>query len=258
MHLFTRTLRTNQQGVAAIEFALILPILILLLFGTTEMTRYLLTMQKVEKAAYVMTDSLGQFRSATLLGDTNNPANPYNGEISQQAITQIFAQAESILGVDNNAEYAIVFSSVVHTAGGERLRWQMTHNSATPPTYTSITGLPSIGIWPVGGQNGSTLPAGNPTTTCQNITFSGSIGTTISDPVTGMINNENYIIGEFIMKFEPLWPGLFTALFGDAFLKTQTIHRTVFLHPRNDRLWDLPSVTGATTSLVAENTPCSP
>ncbi len=50
----------QQGGVAATEFALIAPILMLLFMGSVEITRYVIIAQKTEKAALTMSDLVAQ------------------------------------------------------------------------------------------------------------------------------------------------------------------------------------------------------
>ena len=55
----TRFLR-DRRGVAAIEFALILPILVLLCLGCFEVPRYVLIWQRIERAASGVSDLVAQ------------------------------------------------------------------------------------------------------------------------------------------------------------------------------------------------------
>lgn len=53
--------RNNQSGLAAVEFALALPIFVALLMGGAEVARYILVHQKVEKLAFSVADVTSQF-----------------------------------------------------------------------------------------------------------------------------------------------------------------------------------------------------
>ncbi len=55
-----RTLWRNDAGVAYLEFALSLPLLIALLLGGVEVTRYILITQKVEKVSVTVSDIVAQ------------------------------------------------------------------------------------------------------------------------------------------------------------------------------------------------------
>lgn len=55
-----------REGVAAMEFALNLPLLLLLGFGGFEVSRFLLVNQKTDKIAYIVADVVAQSTSSTL------------------------------------------------------------------------------------------------------------------------------------------------------------------------------------------------
>lgn len=54
------SLGKKQDGVAAIEFALVAPMLLMLFLGVVEITRYVIIAQKTEKAALTMSDLVAQ------------------------------------------------------------------------------------------------------------------------------------------------------------------------------------------------------
>ena len=72
-----------ERGLAVVEFALILPVLMTLFYGTIEVTRYILIVQKVEKLAHSIADvtSQEQTASATVLNQalaaTSDIMSPY-------------------------------------------------------------------------------------------------------------------------------------------------------------------------------------
>lgn len=63
MNLFR--LAKNNSGVAAVEFALTVPILLVLFVGGFELTRYVLLFQKVSKTSSTMSDLISRLPSAT-------------------------------------------------------------------------------------------------------------------------------------------------------------------------------------------------
>lgn len=56
----------HQRGAALIEFALVLPILAVIVFGSIEMGRLLLIQQKMDKIAASLSDAMAQSRSVEL------------------------------------------------------------------------------------------------------------------------------------------------------------------------------------------------
>jgi Flp pilus assembly protein TadG len=55
----------SKKGVAAVEFALTLPMLIMLLLGVGDGSYYLLVNEKVDRIAYTVTDMVTQYKSIT-------------------------------------------------------------------------------------------------------------------------------------------------------------------------------------------------
>lgn len=60
-----RLRRGGENGVAAVEFALMLPILLVLLLGGMDITRFMLYQQKVDRIAFTMADLVAQEQSVT-------------------------------------------------------------------------------------------------------------------------------------------------------------------------------------------------
>lgn len=58
--------RMNTRGLAAMEFALCLPLLLVLFYGSIEITRYVLIVQKVEKLANTIADVTTQSATASI------------------------------------------------------------------------------------------------------------------------------------------------------------------------------------------------
>ena len=82
-----KTLRrylASERGVAAVEFALVSPILFMLLLGGVEVGRYILVHQKVEKMAYSVSDVISQLENVTagdvdtVFGAATQFMNPYD------------------------------------------------------------------------------------------------------------------------------------------------------------------------------------
>jgi hypothetical protein len=65
-------IRHNVAGVAAIEFAIILPVLMLLLFGGFEGWRLVLAGQRMDNVAYSLSDLSSRLLAGTTEGDVTN------------------------------------------------------------------------------------------------------------------------------------------------------------------------------------------
>ena len=106
-----RRYQRNERGVAAVEFALVSPILFSLLLGGVEISRYILVHQKAEKMVYSVADVISQLEDVTsgdvdaVLGASTEFMNPY----------------------DNFDANGILFLSNVHKDPGDpdqEVRWQ--------------------------------------------------------------------------------------------------------------------------------------
>ena len=107
--------RRNQAGVAAVEFALILPSLLLLYAGTVEIGQGLTVARKLNNAAVVTADLMAQSES-----------------LSTDDMNDIFAGAKATL-----APYDIsglkIQACVVTTAGGaQKVKWCAAEHDTAP------------------------------------------------------------------------------------------------------------------------------
>lgn len=107
--------RACARGVAAVEFALILPILILILLGTTELTRALTYDRKVSQVASTVADLVAQANT-----------------ISSGEMTDIFAASQTILQPYSASDLGIVLSSVSFDANGDPKVEGSCGSNATP------------------------------------------------------------------------------------------------------------------------------
>jgi hypothetical protein len=106
----------DERGFAAGEFALWLPIMLLILLGCFEATRYILINQKLDRAATQVADLVGQADGIT------------TGQLN--AIYD--AAIEQVKPYDLDVGGEIVVSSVYRTIGetNARVVWQRTHGSS--------------------------------------------------------------------------------------------------------------------------------
>ncbi|WP_321343184.1 TadE/TadG family type IV pilus assembly protein [Breoghania sp.] len=118
--LLSRLIRC-QRGVAAVEFALVLPILISLLLGATELTRALTYDRKVTQAGYTVGDLVAQSDS-----------------ISASDVTDIYAAATKIMQPYPSDGLSVVISSVVFDEDAKAsVAWSCTNG--TDPWPTGVT-----------------------------------------------------------------------------------------------------------------------
>jgi Flp pilus assembly protein TadG len=100
-HFFIR-----QDGVAYLEFAIALPLLVALFMGGVELTRYILIVQKIEKAAVTLSDVVSQSQTITtpqlaqLIDAAKQVVKPYsfnsNGYVIISSITKTGVAAPKV------------------------------------------------------------------------------------------------------------------------------------------------------------------
>ena len=93
--MFWRRFKQNEQGVAAIEFALLLPLMVLIFVGAVEVSRYVLMHQKVDNAAHSVVDIINQHFQITaddietIVGTVPLMVEPFDSAGVQVVITSI-------------------------------------------------------------------------------------------------------------------------------------------------------------------------
>lgn len=109
----------HQRGVALIEFAIVFPVMFLLLFGMIEITRALLIQQRLERSGYALADITTQYSPATSAAKS--------GEINMaQMNANVFPQLTRIMGTYSApADQAAIITSIKKISGTKRIMWQM-------------------------------------------------------------------------------------------------------------------------------------
>jgi Flp pilus assembly protein TadG len=99
----------DRQGLALVEFAAVLPILVVMLFGGFETTRYILVQLKLDRTATSMADLISQLEG-----------------VSEAQITDMYEAAEDImLPFDLAADGRVIVSNVYRpTSSAATVQWQ--------------------------------------------------------------------------------------------------------------------------------------
>jgi Flp pilus assembly protein TadG len=125
----------DRQGIAVVEFALALPVLMTLFYGVIEITRYILIAQKVEKLAHSVADVTAQSQTVSLA-----------------SLDQVMAAASDIMSPYNlSTNGRIIVSSLYRAAGvaGASVSWRYTGGGS----LTAASNLGALGTTP-------SMPAG--------------------------------------------------------------------------------------------------
>jgi Flp pilus assembly protein TadG len=138
-----RNLQHDQSGLAAVEFALIFPIMLLLFLGSFETTNLVLAYMKLEASAETAADLVAQTTVNKVLQSTD--------------FTNITNAAKQVLSPlpTSGTLLKIAFASVTYNTGSAVIDWHTEVNSATPITTANIPNNASLAN--LGNQaNGST------------------------------------------------------------------------------------------------------
>ena len=135
------SLLKNKEGVAYVEFAVCLPVLIALLMGAIEVSRFIIIAQKVEKTAATLSDIVSQGKTIS------------TGELN----SMIFASSQVMLPYTMGANGYVIVTSVKQTgaysvSNPAIVNWQYT-SSGVNGSWTQNSLVGTVG-------NPATLPSG--------------------------------------------------------------------------------------------------
>lgn len=116
---WTASLASDRSGVAVIEFALLLPVLLTLLLGSFETARLLLAYLKLEAAAETAADLVAQTAPNTVLQSSD--------------FTNITDAVEQVMTPLPTSGMEVAYASVTYSTGSPVIDW-----------HTEINGAPAI------------------------------------------------------------------------------------------------------------------
>ncbi|MGH7116813.1 MAG: TadE/TadG family type IV pilus assembly protein, partial [Stellaceae bacterium] len=128
-----RNLPGDRSGTAAIEFALILPIMLIIFFGSYETANLVLAYMKLEDAAETAADLVAQ----TTLNDNALQSTDFT------SFTNATEQVLSPLPTSGN-QLKIAYASVTYSTGSPVIDWHLEVNGATALTIANISGSQNL------------------------------------------------------------------------------------------------------------------
>lgn len=207
------------RGAALIEFAFVLPVLTLLLFGAIELSRYILITQKVEKAGYVLGDTLSQYSQA---------------ELTIAHLQQVFSQYKTVMSpYDDDSRQRVIFTSVTKDPADHQIKinWQVVGGGqySDDKVLSIVDNKSADSITPTSPAPGT------------HATWSGN--SDITSQLSSMWDGENMIVAEVFYHYTPfITATLNTTLDTDGFtFNAATLVRRTYFHPRDGDLTSPPS-----------------
>ncbi|GGA39402.1 pilus assembly protein [Pelagibacterium lentulum] len=118
----------NARGVAAVEFALIIPLLLTMFIGSVDLSQGISTDRKLANAVSTLGDLVAQAP----------------GNIRQNILDDYFSASQAImLPYDGSRAQLIVSVAHIDNDGVARILWSRAHNGASAHTQDSVYSLPS-------------------------------------------------------------------------------------------------------------------
>lgn len=120
--------RENIKGVAAVEFALILPFMLILFFGSNEVTQAIMAARKLETAVRVVTDLAGQY-----------------SRLKQSDADEIFAAAKEVIEPYDTRQFGLVLTGVeIDETGKTKVVWSLAKNGSIPKGCGDSVDVPDV------------------------------------------------------------------------------------------------------------------
>lgn len=223
-----KSLIAAQQGLAAIEFAFLLPLLVALFFGTVELTRYVVITQKAENASFSLDSVISQSNLADL-------------QYTNQFQDNIFPRIENIMGgYYNKNDVSVVISQVIKGDAANspiKITWQQVSTNGTlsvPGETTSIvSGLDVSAITPAAVE-------GKPAV----------FDAATNEKLKTMMPNESMIVTETFYQYKPII-GNIGATFGVPSLGNKVMVSRSYSRPRV--VDSFPPPVGKCVSVITHN-----
>lgn len=120
-----RSLAVDRQGISSVEFALLLPLMLTMYFGSIEVT-----------------DAISADRKVTLVSNTVAEITSQYASVASTDITNILSAASAVLSPFPVANATVVLSSVwIDANGNAKVDWSATLNGTARVQGTTVTTL---------------------------------------------------------------------------------------------------------------------
>ncbi|MDB5532311.1 MAG: uncharacterized protein JWO28_626 [Hyphomicrobiales bacterium] len=207
-----RRLGADRRGVAAVEFALILPLMLTLYLGTSELTQGVMASRKATLVARALSDLVGQLAAGNAMTDTE--------------ATNIFNAATAVMSPFPTSSLKMTITSVEFVANAAA-----TNKYDAKPRWTII-------------RNGGTARP------CAKLTaVANTVKPASTNMPNGMYQSGSIIVADVSYTYDP--PFGKALLEWSQTASVVNMSQTTYMRPRNQTLIGISTgVTGATTCAV--------
>lgn len=281
-------LRRASHGTAAIEFAMVLPLMLLIYLGTAETTQGVMASRKATIAAQTIADIVTQQAESASGGGVNNMTDTTMGAIfnATAAIMQPFSTGSSVLSVDVAAVSFTAFTSwpawgsfankiyipssgAIATAGSPptsanpgyaaKVRWVATPSSVNTRTSGSTSLTSSAALARTCSNTSAKNTTTNPLSTPLTVDTSTSSRATATTLNAGVYGSGSVIIADIAYTYQPLLGATVAkyAFSTDSGSNALTTNYTNIAAPR-DNGWTTAGVCSAEAGTTQDSWICYP
>lgn len=225
-----RTLKNNNDGLALIEFTMLLPVLIVILLGGVEFTRYVILTQKTEKSAYTLASIVSQYQPITY---EQNPSEVSVDSLDNQAFP---AFVKAMDAYSSPAERVAIVTSLSRTGKKDEnnsltINWQRT-GGGTLSTDAAASEFNGTGARYINSESPNGSTSGNPPD------FPASKSDMLDGRLDDMSVGENMIVVETFYSYKPIFNNIL-GMVGLKGLGDATFKSVVYSRPRKGDLLTL-------------------
>jgi Flp pilus assembly protein TadG len=226
----------DERGIAAVEFALVLPLMVTLYVGSSEVTQGVLASRKMAIVSRTLADLVAQQPTAA-----TSPC--ATAGLCDSTMTAIFSAANAIMSPFSTAALSGGVASLTMTVSSV----DFVANGATPAPATVANGYEAYVRWSVTASS----PNAGATRSCANklTPVSNSTAPALDNLPSGLFGAGSLIVADVTYNYQPTFGGSVLAWAGSGGATYVAMKNTTYMRPRNWTTYiTYPSQNGVGTS----------